>query len=912
MGIVESGEGRDALRTVLWSVLAVLIAIACLAIGPSAASAASCPVNPGNATSWIGGSGDFGNDANWSNGTPTGTCDVTITPPGSPTITMTGGANAKSVVLGGSGSTPTLVISSQSPNTNLDAQPAGMTIAAGASVVLTCPASPGECLGGPAGGAGLATGSSPLANAGTIKVDSNSGTGASVSGAITNTGTMTFEKTASLGGAVVNQGAVVISSGATVTNSGSSCGGTEVFFKNDTGGALTANGTGFLSVINYEQGNGSVGGTSPVPINVPCGSVKFTGNGTGKVQATGGFNLTGEIQSNQSLTVLSQSNNPNAVLGGNLTNNGAITLSCDPGGCNGGPGGGAGFNISDKDFVNAGTFTVAAASGTGASITANTEGTITNTGTMSFDQSAALHGPFTNQGAVNIANERSITSGGGCSGGPVKNDTGGSINATGNGTFYVGNYEQGNGVTSGANPVQLYGGCLKYSSSTGVGASKVLAFAGFNLTGELQAAQALTVSNDSANTNLVLMSPFTSNGSITFTCPSPPCNGPGFNGNGNPFTNMGTFTVTAAASGGTNLDRSSGGMTNAAAGTFQISGQASFNGSGPFSNQGTIQIVGGANMPAFTNEGTVVLNQSGTSPFLNTGTLTNAGTITTSGASANASSLNGTVDQTGASAQTIVPAGTKLALNNALLLKAGTLSGGGTLQGSVNNSGGTVLPGSSPGTLTVSGDYTQGAGGTLEAELEGAGAGQFDRLSVGGNANLDGTVSLLPSAGYAASAVTGDNLAFLTYGGSRSGEFASTTFGAPLACPNQLAVAYDDEAKSASARVSSSGATCTPPGNGEKPSASAPNTKLGRHPKGKLKTKKSKVKVKFTFSADIAGSAFECKLDKGKFTACSSPKSYKVKPGKHKFTVRAKAGGVVDPSPASFSFKVVKKKPKKR
>lgn len=784
-------------------------------------------------------------------------------------------------------------------------------------MTLTCPPSPGNCLGGSSGGAGLVAGPSPLSNAGTIKVDANSGTGASVNGAIANTGTMTFEKTASLGGQVVNKSFLNIGDGAVVTNSGSSCGDTGVFLKNDTGGSIAATGTGTLSVINYEQGNGSTSGANPVQI--PCGSLKYTGTGASKVRASGGFNLTGEMQANQSLTVSSESNNTNAVLQGNFTNKGSITLTCppSPGNCNGGSGGGAGFNVNDKDFVNAGSFTVAADSGTGASLGANSEGTILNTGELRFDQSAGLGGPVTNKGPLNIADGKSVTSGGGCgSGTSVKNDTGGSINATGTGALFVGDYEQGNGTTTGANPVQLYGGCLKYTGAAGVGASKVLAYAGFNLTGEMQAAQALTVTNASANTNLTLQSPFTSKGSITFTCPTSPCNGPGFNGNGHLFTNAGTFTVDAAASNGTTLDMSSGGMTNSPTGTFQLNGHTNFNGGGPFSNQGTLRIVASANTPSFPNTGTVVLDQSATSPTLNTNILTNTGTITTNGASANTSSLNGTVEQTGAAAQVIVPAGTKLSLNNPLLLKAGTLSGGGTLQGSVDNSGGTVTPGASPGTLTVSGNYTQAAGGTLAIEVAGTGAGEFDKLAVSGNASLGGTLALRPIDGYADSAAVGDSVFFLSYGGTRTGPFSTTTVTPSLACPKQIGASYDDGGKAVKAVVSDSGASCGSGGGGgggsttppPPPPPPVPDTKLGAKPKAVVKTKKAKASVSFSFSATVAGASFQCKLDRGAFTACKSPKTYRVKPGKHTFKVRAVGSAGTDASPASFSFKVVKKK----
>ena len=47
----------------------------------------------------------------------------------------------------------------------------------------------------------------------------------------------------------------------------------------------------------------------------------------------------------------------------------------------------------------------------------------------------------------------------------------------------------------------------------------------------------------------------------------------------------------------------------------------------------------------------------------------------------------------------------------ATLTGTGVLRGSGQLSGDVVNTSGTVRPGSSPGTLTITGDYTQGAGG---------------------------------------------------------------------------------------------------------------------------------------------------------------------------------------------------------
>jgi hypothetical protein len=86
----------------------------------------------------------------------------------------------------------------------------------------------------------------------------------------------------------------------------------------------------------------------------------------------------------------------------------------------------------------------------------------------------------------------------------------------------------------------------------------------------------------------------------------------------------------------------------------------------------------------------------------------------------------------------------------------------------------------------------------------------------------------------------------------------------------------------------------------------APDTALGSHPRKNLKTTKNQVGVKFGFSSTIGGATFKCKLDKAAFSSCVSPKSYKVKVGKHKFSVEAVSAGLTDPSPAVFSFKVTK------
>ena len=87
------------------------------------------------------------------------------------------------------------------------------------------------------------------------------------------------------------------------------------------------------------------------------------------------------------------------------------------------------------------------------------------------------------------------------------------------------------------------------------------------------------------------------------------------------------------------------------------------------------------------------------------------------------------------------------------------------------------------------------------------------------------------------------------------------------------------------------------------PPAPTPDTKITKAPKAKS----SATTAKFKFNSTVAGASFECKLDKGKFKKCKSPKTYKkLKPGKHVFKVRAVGPtGLVDATPAKRKFTVL-------
>lgn len=127
-----------------------------------------------------------------------------------------------------------------------------------------------------------------------------------------------------------------------------------------------------------------------------------------------------------------------------------------------------------------------------------------------------------------------------------------------------------------------------------------------------------------------------------------------------------------------------------------------------------------------------------------------------------------------------------------------------------------------------------------------------------------------------------------------------------------LTVEAEDAAENTASASVSYTVVAPPPGppapKSSTPPPALPDTTISGHPKPTVKTKKRKARVKFSFSSDLAGATFMCQLDKGSFAPCTSPKTYRVKKGRHTFSVEAVGPAGTDPSPATFSFKVKKKK----
>ncbi len=164
-----------------------------------------------------------------------------------------------------------------------------------------------------------------------------------------------------------------------------------------------------------------------------------------------------------------------------------------------------------------------------------------------------------------------------------------------------------------------------------------------------------------------------------------------------------------------------------------------------FLNQGLFQKSLGngtttVQMP-FTNSSGAIFLLGRTISFAGGITQTGLGTISLANGTLQAPSIN----ITGGSFDLGTNGAGTLTVTNLLSIPQGvTLSGLGTINGSVSNSGTLSLGanGAPVGRLTISGSYTQTATGTLTLRLQQAQGQQYNRLQIGGTANLAGTLQL--------------------------------------------------------------------------------------------------------------------------------------------------------------------------
>jgi fibronectin-binding autotransporter adhesin len=230
----------------------------------------------------------------------------------------------------------------------------------------------------------------------------------------------------------------------------------------------------------------------------------------------------------------------------------------------------------------------------------------------------------------------------------------------------------------------------------------------------------------------------------------------------------GTLTVAGELSNdaSSSLSIQMGGTANA--GSVDNFGQIATGNDSADTGNNALNVAGG-----FTNEagGQVSLQASGDK--------TTAGSFTNSGAVTLAAGTSLTVNSGGAYTQAAGSTdvdGTLIAPGG-VNINGGALSGSGTVNGNVIN-GGTVAPGD-PTTLTINGNYSQTADGTLVIDV--SSATDYTMLDVTGNATLDGTVDFDFLGGYVPGANT--TLAFLDVTGAVSGDFTGVDFSG-IDCPS--------------------------------------------------------------------------------------------------------------------------------
>ncbi|MFO0874239.1 MAG: hypothetical protein U0575_09745 [Phycisphaerales bacterium] len=206
---------------------------------------------------------------------------------------------------------------------------------------------------------------------------------------------------------------------------------------------------------------------------------------------------------------------------------------------------------------------------------------------------------------------------------------------------------------------------------------------------------------------------------------------------------------------------------NTVRGSFQLgANQGAFTNHGAFiadASQGiTIDVTDSQDFTTdgvlWASVGNITINPG---PFFNGGAvLINAGrTISRAGAytqTAGGTSVDGTLALSG---------------GGTMQLQGGTLSGNGQVTGGlVNNTGGTVAPGSSAGLLSLGAGYTQAVNGALDVQIGGLVPGtQYDQLAVTGNASLAGTLRVSRINGFLP--VPSDEFTILTTTGTRTGTF---------------------------------------------------------------------------------------------------------------------------------------------
>ncbi len=567
----------------------------------------------------------------------------------------------------------------------------------------------------------------------------------SVTGTVTNKAGATlevgfFNDSADLmnAGILSNSGSVILGTGSTLnlTSSGTDTNSSTISLTGSTlkvsGANVTMSGNGTISLSNAAN-NLITGGASGVIL-----TTTNTIQGSGTISNMGIVN-TGTISANQSTPLLIL---PNSA---GLNNQGTLSVSTGDTMQIGTSSGGALVNFASNTLTG-GTYSVSGTMQFGAPGTSIMTDAANITLTGSGSQMIDFGGGNVLANLATIATGSSFTLG-----------TGRSFTTAGNfannGTLTVG----------GGDKFKVNGNLTNFSGTTLTGGT-------YKVTGTLQFNNANIVTNaanitltganskivDQHNTN-ALTNFATNVAGASFTLGT----GRSFTTIGN-FTNNGRLTVGSGDSFVVNGNLTNFSGTTLTGGTYSVSGTLQFNGANIVTNAAnltlastTAKIVNQSAVNALagftTNAAAGSFTLSGNSSLTtNGGSFTNAGlftvskgsTFTVGGSGFNFTQTAGTTTVDG----TLSGAG-----SGALNLNGGTLLGAGSLGYSVVDAA-TLTPGDSAtktGALAVSGTYAQVTAGSLGVTIGGTTPGtQYDQLNVSSTANLNGTLNISLASGF--------------------------------------------------------------------------------------------------------------------------------------------------------------------
>ncbi|WP_440647101.1 autotransporter-associated beta strand repeat-containing protein [Candidatus Pelagibacter sp. HIMB1521] len=256
----------------------------------------------------------------------------------------------------------------------------------------------------------------------------------------------------------------------------------------------------------------------------------------------------------------------------------------------------------------------------------------------------------------------------------------------------------------------------------------------------------------------------------------------------------------------------SGGLTKAGSGTLTLSGTNTYSGNTTIS-AGTIDISGQLNSGSYagniSNSGTLTFSSSNNQTL--SGTLSGSGDLNKSGSGD--LTLTGTNTFTGDTTLTAgtLYVGTASDGSNTIIprdisVEGGTLSGGGVIGRNVtfSSTAGTLAPGNSIGTLTITGNLTLSADDTTNIEFNSTTA---DKIVINGNTVLAGTISLYPED-TTYSDVT-HTIVDASGGGTFNGTFSTETMNNESNLNDATwDIVYDTSAKTVSLQIAEAASTC--------------------------------------------------------------------------------------------------------